>query len=73
MTRRKLTSEISTSYRYKVEASVQYPGIAIHLSSHYVGSTSDVTIFTERRERHLRATAKSDSEQSVDDMGEGAT
>ncbi|KAG3234651.1 hypothetical protein PI124_g20301 [Phytophthora idaei] len=59
-------------YGYKLDCPVACRGQAVDLSLHEPGSTSDVTMFVNRRDTHLAFLAKDHDELHNDDNGEGS-
>ena len=59
-------------YGYKVECSVVLPGIAIHVSNHYPGAASDLTIAVDNKTKHEEMLKKTSEEAAVREYGEGS-
>jgi hypothetical protein len=57
-------------YGYKVECAVALPGIAVHVSKHYTGAVSDLSIALDNKSKHASMLAKAQDEDR--DFGEGS-
>jgi DDE superfamily endonuclease len=57
-------------YGLKIECSVAPPGVAVDVSAHYVGSTSDLTMFRAHEQKHKRMLKKGPDEAVMSDVGE---
>ncbi|OWZ08273.1 hypothetical protein PHMEG_00019215 [Phytophthora megakarya] len=60
-------------YGFKIECAVVPPGLAVHVSKHYPGSVSDITICMINLVTHQRMLTKTSSKASRNDYGEGST
>lgn len=59
-------------YGYKIECAAVKPGVEIHVSSHYTGSASDLTICLDNADKHRSLLAKTKEERQHADYGEGS-
>lgn len=64
-------------YGFKIKCAVVNPGLAIHVSAHYPGSASDLSICFQNAPKHRELLLKSDEalrrQQQHRDYGEGST
>lgn len=60
-------------YGFKIECAVVKPGIAIHVSRHYPGSTSDLSICLQHQAEHCALLEKAEDERQQADYGEGSS
>lgn len=59
-------------YGFKVECAVALPGVAVHVSRHYTGAVSDLSIALENKDTHKAMLKKTEDEQNDIDYAEGA-
>ena len=57
-------------YGYKIDCSVVPPGVAVHVSKHYTGSISDLSIVLDNMEIHKQMLKKTEEERASADYGE---
>lgn len=58
---------------FEIECVVVLPGIAIHVSKHYPGSSSDLTICLENQDTHRQMLEKTEQEHGSTNYVEGAS
>jgi hypothetical protein len=58
-------------YGFKIECAVIKPDLAIHVSRHYPGSASDLSICLDNSEKHRALLSKTEDERQQVEYGEG--